>query len=367
MVRIVFHSEYIDTLELFFSETISDLRASGCSVTTSTVCQDKLFSTPAVVPFRSKLTRLLSLPFLYRPLQALLYLFNFSKNHPDSISIVVTPTLIIAAPVISLFTRFRYIVICQGQLEGEGLFISYLYRCLLIFSVLRARVSFSCNLIEKFRWDFFPYTILKSKLQILPWYGVTLSRAKLLSFRSKSNQAKISPNGPISLCYLGRISVSKGCIDLIRAFMHPSLSSYSLTLAGIVESESTFSKLFPDLPPNITISPPVSSSDVPSWLSSFDVFISLSRGESIGSATIEALLCGLPVISYLNSGSCQILRHTVDSFLLNDPSPVSILSAIHFCSNNYESMSTSAQRLSSLHLPKPSFLGSSILSVINHV
>ena len=365
MLRITFHSEYADTLDLFFAETISDLRSLGCRVTTSTVCQHKVFSTPTVLPSSRKLYRLFNLSILRRPLRALVYLWEFNKNYPDTISVVVTPTLIIAAPVVSLFARFRYIVVCQGQLEGDGLFVSYLYRCFLLLSVLRAQASFSCNLLEKYRWDFFPFVLLKSRLKILPWYGVSLSRAKLLSFRSQPAR-KPRNNKQVSLCYLGRISESKGCLDLIRAFMHPSLSFVSLTLAGAVESESTFSNTLHDLTPNITISPPIPCSDVPRWLSSFDIFISFSRGESIGSATLEALLCGIPVISSLNSGSCQVLRHAVDSYLLDNHNPSSILSAIDYCLQNYDSMSFSAKQLSSLDLPETSFLGSSILSELKY-
>lgn len=359
MFRITFHSEYSDTLELFFGETISDLRSLGCMVTSSSVCKDKVFALSSTSTPVGKIFTTLNSSFFSRLLRSFFYLFHFSKQYPDTVSVVVTPTLIIVAPLVSLFSRFKYIIICQGQLEGEGLLISYVYRFLLLFSVLFAKASFSCNLLEKYRWDLPPFNFLKSKFKILPWYGVALSRAKLLSFRSQPFR-RLRPSKQVTLCYLGRISESKGCFDLIRLLMHPSLSHVSLTLAGVVESESMFLKLFPTLPSNITILPPISSSDVPSWLSGFDLYITFSRGESIGSAALEALLCGIPVISSLNSGSCQVLRHSVDSYLLDDLRPSSLLLAIGYCLRHYDSMSFSARQLSFLDLPDLSFLATSI-------
>ena len=153
------------------------------------------------------------------------------------ISVLVTPTLIIAAPFVSLFSDFHYVVVCQGQLEGEGLLVSYIYRILLLFSVLRSKLSFTCNLFEKYRWDFFPFSILKSKLKILPWYGVALSRDKLSIFDSIPSGA-LSQLNNVRLCYIGRISKSKGCEDLIRVFKHPLLSSVSLSLIGPIEPDS---------------------------------------------------------------------------------------------------------------------------------
>jgi len=359
MYRLTFHSEYIDTLDLFFKESISDLRLLGCEVHMSSVADSSLFNSASeLYPFRSKYFFFLS-PLFRRSLQAFIYLLKFSNKPSDSVSILVTPVLIIAAPFVSLIRRFNYIVVSQGQLEGEGLFVSYLYRLLLIFSIARANFSFSCNLLEKFRWDFFPFVFLKLRLKTLPWYGVCLSRSKLSFYRTAV--VNTSSDKLTSLCYLGRISESKGCSDLIRIFSHPLLSKFSLTLAGPIENDRSILSLISNLPSNILLRDSLVPNDIPAWISSFDLYITLSRGESIGASTLEALMCGKPVISSLNSGSCQVLRHSVDSFLLDDFEPVSILTAIDYCQRNYTSMSSSARQLSSLTLPTPSYLSSSIL------
>ena len=125
------------------------------------------------------------------------------------------------------------------------------------------------------------------------------------------------------------------------------------------------SKLLSHLPSNISLHSPVPLSEVPDLLSSFDFFISFSRGESIGSSTLEALLCGVPVIGSLNSGSCQILRHTVDSYLLDELSPSSVLAAIEYCSLNYESMSRAGRQLAFLDLPSTSYLASALFNELS--
>lgn len=364
MRSFVFHSEYMATIDLFFRESISDLRLLGCNVRASSVSQEALFAPQAFDLDQSNSSKTPQLNLLTRSLRAFSYLFQFNRSHVDVTSVLVTPTLIIAAPFVSLFSPFDYVVVCQGQLEGEGRLVSYIYRFLLLFSVLRAKSSFSCNLLEKYRWDFLPFSILKSKLRILPWYGVALSRDKLSFFQS--NAFRSSPQlNKIRLCYIGRISKSKGCADLIRVFKHPLLSSASLSLIGPIESDTSLSKSLSHLPANISIHSPVALSEVPHLLSTFDFFISFSRGESIGSSTLESLLCGVPVIGSLNSGSCQILRHTVDSYLLDELSPQSVLIAIDYCSRNYESMSIAGRHLASLVLPKPSYLASALFKELS--
>ena len=226
MPSIIFHSEYIATVDLFFRETISDLRLLGCHVRASAILQDALFVPQALDPAKSPSSKIAQAPLLIRILRAFSYLLEFNKSQPTVTSVLVTPSLIIAAPFVSLFSDFQYVVICQGQLEGEGVLVSYTYRFFLLLSVLRAKASFSCNLFEKYRWDFFPFSILKSKLKILPWYGVALSRDKLSAFRSIATVGSRQLNN-VRLCYIGRISRSKGCEDLIRVFT-PSLSFFRL-------------------------------------------------------------------------------------------------------------------------------------------
>ena len=363
MRRLTFHSEYIDTLDLFFRESISDLKSLGCEVDVSSIAGFSYFSSTSEPSFINSRY----LPFLpslvRRCLQAFFYLLEFTSRSPDNVSVLVTPTLIIVAPFVSLFRNFNYIIISQGQLEAEGLLTSYIYRLLLLFSVLRATCSYSCNLMEKFRWDFYPYHLLKRKLKILPWYGVCLSRSKINLY--KNALVHSSPTHKINkFCYLGRISDSKGCTDLIRLFSHSLFSRFSLTLAGPIECDPSILGLISNLPSNITLQDSIPSNDIPDWLSGFDILITFSRGESIGSATLEALMCGKPVISLLNSGSCQVLRHSVDSFLLDDVDPSSVLSAIDYCQKNYTSMSSAASSLCSLVLPRPSYLSSSIFNFL---
>ena len=90
---------------------------------------------------------------------------------------------------------------------------------------------------------------------------------------------------------------------------------------------------------NIIIQSPVDPGLVSDWFSDIDIYITLSRGESIGASSIEALLSGKPVISVINSGSCQVLRHCVDSYLIKSADFREIDAAIKYIAANYNDMS----------------------------
>ena len=114
---------------------------------------------------------------------------------------------------------------------------------------------------------------------------------------------------------------------------------------------------------NITIEDSIKPTQVSEWMNNVDVFITLSKGESVGASTLEALLAGKPVISLINSGSCQVLRHGVDSFILKQISDNSIQEAIEYIRNNYSNLALSAKNtLNKINLPKPSILASAIVN-----
>jgi len=57
-----------------------------------------------------------------------------------------------------------------------------------------------------------------------------------------------------------------------------------------------------------------------------DVYVSPSHEDSFGMPILEAMACGLPVITSLNAGVSQILSDGVDGFVLKDPGNALVLS-----------------------------------------
>ena len=298
MKKIIFYSEYSDTLELFFSHIISSLRQTGVVVHTIIQNKDSLhdvaeLSVPS--PFKHFLARCLRIPKVF------FSSFHAARFHPNAIHVYVLPVHIILSPLIFLFLRHRYVIVCQGQLEGEGYLISSIYRLFLSFAVRLSLISFSCNLFETFRWHTWPYSYLSRFMQPLPWYGLTLSRTKQVQFSSFSFLPSNDPFPPLTFGYLGRINYAKGCHRLIDFFLQPQNRDYHLNISGFVESSFNLNLIaMASSSSNIHFGSCIPSASIHQWFESIDIFITFSSGESIGAATIESLLAGKPVISMIN-------------------------------------------------------------------
>lgn len=357
MTNFIFHSEYQETLDLFFEETISGLQKSGFLVETCVVNSDKLFASQSI-SCTSLLIR--SSRLINRVISVSRFMIRSSINRPKAIHVYVLPLHIILAPFISFFFRSSYVVVSQGQLEGEGWLIATSYRILLSFSAMFARSAFSCNIFETFRWNIWPLSYLSKLLKPLPWYGLALNSSKFNNFRFLLPCRSTALQSPIVFGYLGRLCHSKGCHDLINFFSSTTGRKYRLLMTGPIAQ--SFTSAF-SLPPNIELLPPISPSDVPHWFSRIDIFITLSKGESIGASSLEALLSGKPVISRINSGSLQVLRHCIDSYLINDSSQQSLTEAINYVILNFKSMSRAAYQLSEIELPHTCLLAMRLLQL----
>ena len=350
--EIIMFFEYIDTFNLFFKELDRDLKEFGCKSTVKVFKNQELFSDKSIneknliVRFRT----------------ALKVVISSIKESPNSINIYSVPIFIIIAPFVYLFYRHKYIVICQGQLEGEGKLKAYIYRLILSLSVLFSYKSFTCNLVESFRWDLWPLSILSKKLTGLAWYGVSLNQEKLNSYKSFNSKRLFDPR-KVKFGYLGRICNEKGCQNLIDFFLKENNHNHKLSLTGnpVSSFRKKYSWIFENQSNQIIYEKALPSEKVVNWMYDLDIYISFSKGESIGTSTLEALLAGKPVISLINSGACQILRHKVDSFIIQKLTSKEIKKAIRYVIENYESMSKSAAANQQISFQQPCELSRVIL------
>ena len=56
--------------------------------------------------------------------------------------------------------------------------------------------------------------------------------------------------------------------------------------------------------------------DIPALLKASDVYVASSKSEGLGINLIEAMACNLPVVASKNRGHCEIIRHGVNGFLV---------------------------------------------------
>lgn len=57
--------------------------------------------------------------------------------------------------------------------------------------------------------------------------------------------------------------------------------------------------------------------DIPALLKLSDIYVASSKSEGLGINLIEAMACNLPVVAAKNRGHCEIIRHGVNGFLVD--------------------------------------------------
>jgi UDP-glucose:(heptosyl)LPS alpha-1,3-glucosyltransferase len=62
-----------------------------------------------------------------------------------------------------------------------------------------------------------------------------------------------------------------------------------------------------------------SSSDILKFYAACDVYVGPSLHDSFAFPPLEAMACGLPVITSSQNGGCEIITNGVDGFILDDP------------------------------------------------
>ena len=125
---------------------------------------------------------------------------------------------------------------------------------------------------------------------------------------------------------VGRLTIQKDHETLIRAFaLLPNSLSASLIILGEGSQRNEIIKLINSLGLGCRISLPGFVVDPKPWFLSADLFVLSSRWEGFGNVIVEALECGLPVVStdcpsgpneILEGGKYGTLIPVGDSFLL---------------------------------------------------
>jgi UDP-glucose:(heptosyl)LPS alpha-1,3-glucosyltransferase len=70
------------------------------------------------------------------------------------------------------------------------------------------------------------------------------------------------------------------------------------------------------------------SDDVEQFYAAADIYAGPSLEDSFALPPLEAMACGLPVITSVNNGGAQIITEGEDGFVLVDPRDVTVLSAL---------------------------------------
>ncbi len=132
-------------------------------------------------------------------------------------------------------------------------------------------------------------------------FATAISRSELTSVQADLDRPL---NSPVQLVYVGRLSPEKGIADLVRAFgiteRAPALSHrFSLVIAGDGPERTSLSRLAAQehCDHSIQFSGQLNRADLMKMMSGMDVCVLPSWSESFCKARLDAMLCGMPVVT----------------------------------------------------------------------
>jgi len=133
-----------------------------------------------------------------------------------------------------------------------------------------------------------------------------------------------------TILYAGRISKEKGVMELPKIFknIQKKIKDIRIVIAGTGPAEKELKELLPEA----EYLGWVNHADLPRIYSSADIFILPSRFDTFGCVILEAMACGLPVISYNTKGPKDIINDNFNGFLVESAQEASD-KAVYYLSN----------------------------------
>jgi glycosyltransferase involved in cell wall biosynthesis len=142
-----------------------------------------------------------------------------------------------------------------------------------------------------------------SAIAVIP-YGVNLRR-----FTPRARNR--SSAGPLRLLFVGTINQRKGIKYLVEALRILRHREIRLTICGRVVDDLSVLK---PIASQIDLHPSVNGAELVSAYQQADLFVLPSVAEGFGQVLLEALACGLPVLSTQNTAAPDLIDESVHGF-----------------------------------------------------
>lgn len=165
------------------------------------------------------------------------------------------------------------------------------------------------------------------RIHVVP-YGTDLDR-----FRPGASRR--DTGGPLKLLFVGSICQRKGIRYLLDAFSQLPKGSAQLTVCGRVVDDLA---LFRHAGPSIQVRPNVSDSELLAAYQAADLFVFPSLAEGFGHVLLEAMACGLPVLSTTRTAALDIVDEQRDGFVVEPADAGALLQRLEWCVRNRDAL-----------------------------
>ena len=164
----------------------------------------------------------------------------------------------------------------------------------------------------------------RSSVSVVP-YGVDTTRF------TPDARRRSHPGSKLQLLFVGRINQRKGIKYLLEALRLLNNSDVHLTVCGRVVDGL---ELFRSFGGQVEVRPSVSSAELVAAYQSADMFVFPSVAEGFGLVLLEALSCGLPILSTTRTAAPDLIENGVQGFIVEPRRPDLIADRIDWALNH---------------------------------
>ncbi|HEY0786534.1 MAG TPA: glycosyltransferase family 4 protein [Acidobacteriaceae bacterium] len=118
---------------------------------------------------------------------------------------------------------------------------------------------------------------------------------------------------PLQLLFVGRINQRKGIKYLLEALRRFTSAEVQLEVCGRVVDDLA---LFAPFAGQVTVRPSVTADELLAAYRAADLFVFPSLGEGFGQVLLEALACGLPILSTTSTAAPDLIEDGVQGFIV---------------------------------------------------
>lgn len=165
--------------------------------------------------------------------------------------------------------------------------------------------------------------------------GIPLARfqpTKHLNREAIFQQYGMKPNVPV-LLYVGRIDIEKNLEVIVRSIALVKDHNFQFVIAGQGPFETELRQLVSQLEVEnkVLFIGQVNHSDLPDLLKSADVFVMPGNAESFSIATLEAMICGKPILAANSAALPELVENEINGYLFSPLDADDIARTIVYC------------------------------------